>query len=97
MESTALLVGIVVGICGLIISYLAYQAGSKKDVKQEGCDDGELKSDVKTIMRGIDDMRVDLREVTKSGNQNAKDIIRVEEIAKSAHKRIDEHIGLERG
>ena len=62
------------------------------EAKTEAGEDTGLKMDVKYIMRGVDDIRLDQQRMRESMGQMSERITRVEESAKSFHKRLDEHL-----
>ncbi len=58
--------------------------------EDEGKENGELKSDIKYIKSGVDDIKIDLKVQEKRVNELSERVTRIEESAKQAHKRIDE-------
>lgn len=88
MEVTAILsmAGV---ICSIVFAYVGYQKGLKKDSRNEGEDDGSLKSDTQYIKRRIDDVLLEQKDTNKSINSLSERVTRVEESSKQAHKRLD--------
>lgn len=91
MEGTtiAALVGIAGTVTGMVLGYAGYSRIGKKDIKQEGQENGELKADIKYIKGRTDDMLLEQRSINQTLTAHATQLAKVEEIAKSAHKRID--------
>lgn len=75
-------IGTLLGIIGAIATF-------KKTNKEEGMQDAETKAQLNYISKGVDDIRIDQRaQASKLDSFNDR-LIRVEESAKQAHKRID--------
>lgn len=64
----------------------------KKDTQKESDTGTELRVDVKYIMRGVDDIRIDQQRMREEMGSQAERITRAEESCKSAHHRLDEHL-----
>jgi len=82
-------VGAVGTVCAVVFGYIGYSSGSKKENKAEGKEDGELKSNMKYLVRRVDDILLEQRDTNKSISELTERLTRVEESAKQAHKRID--------
>ena len=65
---------------------------AQQAAKQECAVDTNLQADIRYIMRGVDDIKLDQRAMREDMNGMKERITRVEEKASSAHKRLDEHI-----
>ncbi|MED3650599.1 hypothetical protein [Heyndrickxia sporothermodurans] len=92
--------GILIAIGGLIISFQAYQLNKTKDLKTDSQESAELKAELGYIRKGVDDIRIDSKANEKQMAHLSERVTRVEESAKSLHKRVDnmenkgvEHIG----
>ncbi len=83
------LIGIVCTVCGVLIGYWNVRRENDNDIKDDAEHEGELKADVKYIRRGIEDIRVDLKAQEMRHLELSERVTRVEESAKSAHRRID--------
>ena len=86
----SVLIGISCTIFGLVLGILGWRRNSNKDLRADAADNGELRSDIKYIKGGIEDIKVDMRVRDKEIGALAERVTRVEESAKQAHKRIDE-------
>lgn len=80
---------------GMVFAYVGYLKGVKKDSYSAGSVKGAIESDLAYIKRRTDDVLLEQRDTNKSINVLAERVTRVEESAKSAHKRLDEHIEIE--
>ena len=85
-------VGLAGTVCGIIFGYAGYKKGMKDEYKNMGEDKGSLKSDITYIKRRTDDVLLEQKETNRNMTLLTERVAKVEEIAKSAHKRLDEHI-----
>ncbi len=93
-EAVIALTGGIIGVLASICAVITFVITRKKDGFAEGRDDGEMKGDIKYIRNNFDDLRLDVKELKRSSQQQEIRLARVEESVKSAHKRIDEiHTG----
>jgi len=81
--------GIVIAVAGLLLSYLSYQLARTKEVKTDTQESAELKAELGYIRKGVDDIRIDLKANEKNIVALTERVAKVEESAKSAHRRID--------
>jgi len=72
-------------ISGIVLGWL----GRSRSVRQDGAEDGELRASVNYIRQAVDDMRVEIRLMRQDYADLVERVARVEESAKSAHRRID--------
>lgn len=79
-------VGTVLGVLGAIITM-------KKDSKNQGASEASITSKVDYIARGVDDIKLDFKDQARKIESQNERLIRVEESAKQAHKRIDKMEG----
>lgn len=93
-------VGILISILGLIVAYQTYQLNKQKhessqhrntneDVKKDATDQAELRTELRYISTGVDNIRIDLKANEKQMIALGERVTRVEESAKQAHKRLD--------
>ncbi|MHC1683404.1 MAG: hypothetical protein AB6733_10690 [Clostridiaceae bacterium] len=83
-------IGIACTAFGALISFLTYRKSESKEVKEDGTKDGEIKATLAYISKGVDDIRIDIKANERRVTELAERVTRVEESAKSAHKRIDD-------
>ena len=99
-------VGIILSIASVVVAIMGYQLNKakvqwaeQKDVKKEAWADATREAVIETkldnISNGVESIRIDLKANERQiGELNGR-IIRVEESAKQAHKRIDKVEGSE--
>lgn len=84
-------VGCTIG--GFAISYFTFQKMKSSEIKAVTKDETEERTKVSVkldhIKSGVDDVRLDMKDNTRQVGRINETLIRVEESAKSAHKRID--------
>lgn len=83
------LIGAAGVISGILAAWAGYHRGVRREMKSDGQNDGELRSDIQYIKRRTDDVLLEQRDTNKSLNALSERVTRVEESAKQAHKRID--------
>lgn len=85
--------GLLIGLCGtmigMVLGVLNYKRSTSKDMKTDAAGDAELKTDIKYIARGVEDIRVDMKVQEKRHSDLSERVTRVEESSKSAHLRLD--------
>lgn len=81
----AVIISAAAAISGIILGWL----GRSRTVRQDGAADGELRASVNYIRQAVDDMRVEIRLMRQDYADLVERVARVEESAKSAHRRID--------
>ncbi|WP_407310484.1 hypothetical protein [Desulfosporosinus sp. SB140] len=81
---------------GVIFGYVGYVSGVKKDTYVAGEKTGEQQADTSYIKKRVDDILLEQRDTNRKLeghgaelSDHAVKIARLEESAKSAHKRID--------
>ena len=80
-------VGVLLGVLGAIIA-------ARKDSKNQGAAEASISSKVDYIARGVDDIRLDLKDQGRKIEALSEKSIRNEESAKQAHKRLDKLEGI---
>lgn len=81
----------VVGVVsGMVFAYVGYLKGLKKDSYTAGASKGALETNITYIMRRTDDVLLEQRDTNKNLTALGERVTRVEESAKSAHKRLDQ-------
>lgn len=101
MELNIANVGLMITLASLIVGFLSYNFAKKKEDTKEIKDDTttqtELKMQLEYISRGVDDIKLEMRDIKSDAKQQDKninsifqEIARLQESEKSAHKRITE-------
>ncbi len=83
------IVGAVSGISGLIFGLVTLFRNKKSDDASEGKQDGILLTQIGYMQAGIDDIKKDNREFREDVQKLHDQVVRTEESAKQAHRRID--------
>lgn len=95
-DSTIALIGLCCTIIGAVIGILGYQRTKKKD-NREDTREAQANATKQTLVetkldyliKGVDDIRLDIKAQDRKIQETIERVTRVEESAKSAHKRID--------
>ena len=82
-------------ISGIVLGWLGRSRTMRQDTAKEAANDAELRANVNYIARGVDDLRYEIRAQGKRFDELTERVTRVEESAKSAHRRIDRLEGRE--
>lgn len=82
-------IGVLIAVCGLLLSYLTYQFNRQKETKTDTRQDAKIQAQLDYIGKGVDDIRIDLKANERQMVAHGERITRLEESAKQAHKRID--------
>jgi septal ring factor EnvC (AmiA/AmiB activator) len=82
-------IGLLCTIGAFLIGYFAFRREKDNDIRKNAAESAVIKTKLDAISTGIQNIQVDIRTSDRRLGEAEKDIIRVEEIAKSAHKRID--------
>lgn len=101
MEQLGLYVGIlggVLGAAGVVVSMVLGISYHRRLKNQELAEDVStettLKVDIDYIKRGVDDIKSEQRRMYEDYSRLNERVIRVEESVKSAHQRLDQHLGI---
>lgn len=78
------------GALGTILGVIGALGVMKKNSKNDGEEQASIKTKVDYIARGVDDIRLDIKDQARKIELQNDRLIRVEESSKQAHKRIDE-------
>ncbi len=96
-----MIVGILGGILGavgvvasIILGTIAYRRSHRQDIASGATAEATLKVDIDYIKRGVDDIKTEQRQMAENMGRLAERVTRVEESVKSAHGRLDEHLGV---
>jgi septal ring factor EnvC (AmiA/AmiB activator) len=82
-------ISVLIAFTGVTISYLAFRKNGDNDLIDHAEKDGEVKTKLDYISKGVDDIRLDIRAQDRKISDITERVIRVEESTKSAHRRID--------
>lgn len=80
-------------VMGIIFSYLSFNRHQKRDIekdtKEEVSEITKATQELKHVSNGINDIKLDIREMNRNMSNTNEKVIRLEESVKQAHKRID--------
>lgn len=76
-------------LLGVTFGYINFQRNKTKDTKEETGSFTKMAEEVKYISKGVDDIKYDTRNLSKTMSEINERLVRCEESTKSAHKRID--------
>lgn len=77
----------------MLISYLTFMGKRDKNIKSDATESATQQAEVNVklnhIIKGVDDVKLDLKTNERQINQINTELVKVNESVKSAHKRID--------
>ena len=82
----------VLALINLLMVLVAWRRTSRNDATSSAAMDEQARTDMRYLMRGVDDIRVDIRALRNEITDIDRRVVAVNESVKSAHKRIDEHL-----
>ena len=89
----ATMVSIIFGVTGGVIGISGFVKNNKKSIKEETKEETKdnisIKSQLDYIAKGVDDIRLDLKDHARQINGLNCELVELRENCKSAHKRID--------
>ncbi|MBV4421005.1 hypothetical protein [Clostridium tyrobutyricum] len=87
-------VGLICSIVGTFVGYKSFKNETKRNFKQEVSNDAkgdtQLKMQLDYISRGVDDIKLDIKDQNRKISSLIERVARIEESVKSAHHRIDD-------
>lgn len=83
----------VIGVLGFLLNKKNQQLAQHREIKNDATSEAEVKVTLAHISKGVEDIKVDIRSTKDQMNGFSRDLVRVEESVKSAHKRIDKMEG----
>lgn len=86
----AVIIGLIGTLSGVLLGWTGRAKTFKQDIKQEATIDAVLRTDVGYIKHSVDDVRMMQGQQGQKFDALTEKVIRVEESAKQAHKRIDD-------
>lgn len=75
---------------GAVLSYLTFQRNKDNAIRAETREGAYSSAKLDYISKGVDDIRLDIKSQDRKIQDTIERVIRIEESAKSAHKRIDD-------
>lgn len=85
-------IGLACTLIGGLIGFLTFNRNRDKDVKNDASELAVIRTTLTNISSGVSSIQIDIKANERRTNELSERVIRVEESAKQAHKRIDEVI-----
>lgn len=82
-------IGFLIGVITFFIGYLTFLKNRDKDTRSDAKRDATLETKIDMIAVGVDTIKVDMRANEKRISEISEQLIRTDESAKQAHRRID--------
>jgi len=76
-------------ISGIVLGWLGHARTIKNEAARDAAADADLRTSVNYIRQAVDEMRVEIRLLRQDYAELVERVAKVEESAKSAHRRID--------
>lgn len=86
-------IGFAIAIGSFLIGYFTFRKNGDKDLKKDAAKEAVMDVNLKHIKTGVDSIVVDMKVRDKQFDEMSKELVRVGESTKSAHKRIDKISG----
>ena len=80
---------LLLGVVSVLLTVSTFYNNRRKDNKQEGAQEATLHADLRYIKELLQDVRTDMKEITKSVDQHSEKIAKCEERLKAAFSRIE--------
>ena len=91
---------LLLGVVSVLLAVSTYLNNRKKDTKNAGAQEATFHADLRYIKELLQDVRSEMKELTKSIDQHSEKIAKCEEQLKSAFRRLtrlEKHIDGEKG
>lgn len=82
-------IGVGCTIIGLVIGFFTFSRNRDKDVKSDATENAVIWTKLDNIGSSVESIRVDMKVSERKQEEITERVIRVEESAKQAHKRLD--------
>lgn len=82
------LTDLLLGVLSAFLGWSTFVNNRKKDTKNEGAQEAALHADLKYIKELLQDVRSDMKEITKAVDNHSEKIAKLEEQLSSAFRRI---------
>ena len=80
---------LLLGIVSAMLAVSTFNSNRKKEAKSDGAQEAAFHSDIKYIKELLQDVRTEMKELTKSIDQHSEKIAKCEERLRSAFSRIE--------
>ncbi len=82
-------IGLLCSVIGATLGIWSYSRTSRKETKEESRDFTRVEAKLDYVSKGVDDIRLDMKDHSRQIKDISERLTRVEESTKSAHHRID--------
>ncbi len=82
-------VSILCTVLGFLIAFLTFSRNRDKDVRSDASESAVIRTKLESISQGVDSIRIDFKANEKRVSELEKEVVRIGESSKQAHKRID--------
>lgn len=89
-----LIIGITCTVGGFVLSYMTFQRRRDQEIASDTKEKTVVSTKLDHISEGVDNIKVEMRANEKYMSRMNEQLIRVDESAKSAHKRLDKLEGV---
>lgn len=90
MDSQSItIVGLICTLGGFIIAILTFNRGRDKDVRSDASKNAVIETKLDNISQSVNSIVIDLKASELRWTNTDKEVARIDESVKSAHKRID--------
>jgi peptidoglycan hydrolase CwlO-like protein len=83
------IIGLICTLGGFIIAILTFNRGRDKDVRSDATKNAVIETKLDNISQSVNSIVVDIKKSELRWNSMDKEVARMDESLKSAHKRID--------
>ena len=90
MNEANIIIGMASALFGILLGAIGLKRTFKNDIKEESNSQTKFEMQLNYISRGVDDIKLDMKMQDNKINGVIERVAKVEESAKSAHKRIDD-------
>ncbi|MBS4188662.1 hypothetical protein KHA94_00310 [Bacillus sp. FJAT-49705] len=82
-------IGLFCTLLGAVITFLTFNRNRDKDVKSDASRNAVIETKLDNINHSVNTIAVDLKTSERRWTETDKEVVRIDESVKSAHKRID--------
>lgn len=88
-ERVTVEMGILISLIGVLLAILTFTLNRDKAVKSDATESAVIRTKLDNISQGVESIRIDIRANEQRVSDLSERVIKVEESAKQAHKRLD--------
>ncbi|MEG0528644.1 hypothetical protein ACWG0P_14125 [Amedibacillus sp. YH-ame6] len=92
--NTTISIALLIAVFGGIMTFLSFRRNEKKDNEADIENKVKMNMKLDQLCNTTNTIAIDIKDVTKSVQSLNERVAKVEQSTKSAHHRIDEHLGI---